>query len=71
MTDTPTAFREAWVDTSVHPAAGIFFAAPVPAGRHDVEIRFEPPGRLAGMLGALAWLLLGVGLATIDRARQR
>ena len=58
-------------DTSVHPAAGIFLAAPVPAGRHDLEIRFETPGRLAGTLGALAWLLLGVGLATIDRERQR
>jgi hypothetical protein len=58
-------------DTSVHPAAGIFFAAPVPAGRHDVEIRFEPPGRAAGTLGAFAWLLLGVGLVTIDRVRQR
>jgi len=26
---------------------------------------------VAGTLGTLAWLLLGVGLVTIDRVRQR
>jgi hypothetical protein len=42
----------------VHPAAGLFFAVPVEAGRHRIELRFEPPGLTLGLVGFCAWCVL-------------
>lgn len=47
-------------DAPVYPAGAIFFALPVPAGSHSVELRYTAPGLGTGLaLGAL-WLLLAI-----------
>jgi hypothetical protein len=52
-----------------YPAAGIFFAVPVPAGVHRVALDYRAPGLVAGLLVAAGWLLVA---ATIRiRASRR
>jgi len=43
---------------AVLPAAGIFFAVPVPQGSHEVELRFHAPGLGPGLALGLVWLSL-------------
>jgi hypothetical protein len=53
----------------IHPAAGIYFAVPVPAGVHDVVLEYRAPGFRAGVLVLLAWTLGAVGWWRV-RARR-
>jgi hypothetical protein len=56
-------------EVPLHPAAGIFFALPVPTGEHLVELRFRTPGLRLGGFVAAAWIAgaLGIGLARRHR----
>jgi len=63
----------AWVDgsaTRILPAAGLFFAIPIPAGVHDVEVTYRARGLGTGLALASAWLALMAGLAWRARARH-
>jgi len=42
----------------VRPAGGLFLAVRVPAGRHDVRLRYDEPGIRAGVMVALFCVLL-------------
>lgn len=44
----------------VWPAAGSFFAVPVPSGEHAVELRFEAPGVGPGLALGAAWCAAGI-----------
>ena len=56
----------------IYPAAGVFFAVPVPAGRHRVALSFRAPGFAAGLALGGSWLLLaGLAFAPDVRARAR
>ena len=51
-----------WLDT--------FLALDLPAGEHEVELRYTPPGLLPGLeLGALS--LAGLALATVKKRKRR
>ncbi|MFQ5514783.1 MAG: YfhO family protein [Myxococcota bacterium] len=50
-------------------AAALFFAIPVPAGRHELELRYWPPGLSAGLGLAAAWI--GVVLGSIVYRRWK
>jgi hypothetical protein len=75
----PTALlvRESWsrgwrarVDgrpAPIHPAAGLFFAVPLAAGRHTVELRYATPGLGAGVTALAA----GAALVVWARMRRR
>lgn len=57
--------RQSWVPgwsatvdgapASVLPAAGVFFVVPVPAGAHQVHLRYRTPGLALGTAIAAAW----------------
>ena len=42
----------------VYPAAGLFFAVPVPPGKSDVVVTYHAPGWRIGLQIALAWVVL-------------
>ena len=48
-------------------AAGVFFAIPVSAGEHEVELVYTAPGLTLGLAGAGVWVLLAIGLLALDR----
>jgi len=51
---------EALVDGEVapiYPAAGLFFAVPIEAGKHHVRLIYSAPGFTAGIRIALGWLI--------------
>ena len=51
-----------WLDT--------FLALDLPAGEHEVELRYTPPGLLPGLaLGALS--LAGLALAMVKKRKRR
>jgi hypothetical protein len=70
--------RESWLpgwsaevdgrQTPVRRAAGMFFAVPVPAGRHVVELTYHHPGLALGLGGMAVWLVFAVFAL---RPRQR
>jgi hypothetical protein len=43
---------------AVHPAGGIFLAVRVPAGRHEVQLRYDDPGLRIGTIVALVAMLV-------------
>ena len=45
-------------EVPIHPTAGVFFALPVPAGRHVVELEFSAPGFAGGLFLLGLWLVL-------------
>ncbi len=50
---------KATVDTEpvpIYPAAGLFFAVPIPSGQHEIRLTFESPGFRLGVRIALAWV---------------
>jgi hypothetical protein len=54
----------------IHPAAGIFFAVPVPAGTHTIALDYRAPGLTAGLLVAAGWIAVAVTVAwRLRRAR--
>ncbi len=42
----------------IYPAAGLFFAVPVPLGASEVALRFHSPGVREGVQVALGWIIL-------------
>ena len=54
--------------TRILPAAGLFFAIPIPAGIHEVEVTYRAPGLALGLALASAWLAAIAGGAW--RARR-
>ena len=56
--------------TRIFPAAGLFFAVPIPAGVHIVEVEYEARGLRAGLGLAAAWVVVAVGLWWRDRHRR-
>jgi hypothetical protein len=56
--------------TPIFPAAGLFFAIPIPAGVHIVEIAYEARGLWAGFGLAGAWIVVGGGLWWRGRNRR-
>lgn len=57
---------------SIYPAAGIFFAVPVPAGTHTIALDYRAPGLVPGLFVAAGWSVLAAALAwTRRRARAR
>jgi len=57
--------------TPILPAAGLFFAVPIPAGVHEVEVRYRARGLGTGLALASAWLAGMAALAWRDRGRRR
>jgi hypothetical protein len=41
---------------TAYPAAGLYFAVPVPSGPHRVVLSYEPRGLVPGFVVALGWL---------------
>jgi hypothetical protein len=70
-----TSWAEGWRATvddeeaAIYPAAGVFFAVPVPAGSHVVSLTFAAPGFLAGLAMLALWLAIWLVLCV--RAFQR
>jgi uncharacterized membrane protein YfhO len=54
----------------VRRANGKHMAVMVPAGRHQVEIRYEPPGRRAGLAVTAAAVLAALALSLRRRAER-
>lgn len=44
----------------IHPAAGLFFAVPLPSGEHLVRLSYRSPGARLGLACAGIWLALAV-----------
>jgi hypothetical protein len=71
--------RESWVNgwqarvdgapVPLYPAAGIYFAVPLPAGVHEVQVRYRTPGFRPGLLVALGWLVL-IGAYRVHGSRS-
>lgn len=60
----------AWVDgrpAPVYPAAGLFFAVPVPEGQHEVYLSYRAPGFATGVRIALSWV---VAACLVELARR-
>jgi hypothetical protein len=53
-----------------YPAAGIFFAVPVPTGTHTIALDYHAPGFIAGLLVAAGWTLVAATLASMRRRAQ-
>jgi hypothetical protein len=51
----------------VLPANALFRAVPIPAGRHHVEMSYQPPGLPAGALFSAAAVLIGLSAAAAAR----
>lgn len=50
---------EATVDgepAPIYPAAGLFFAVPIPSGEHEVHLAYRAPGVRTGVRVALTWI---------------
>ena len=56
--------------TRTLPAAGLFFAIPIPAGVHDVDVTYRTRGLGTGLALASAWLAGMAGLAWRARVRH-
>lgn len=56
--------------TEIFPAAGLFFAVPVPVGVHTVDVEYEARGLQAGLGLAGAWIALMAGLVWRTRTRR-
>jgi hypothetical protein len=56
-------------ESPIHPAAGIFFALPVPEGAREVRLAYRTPGLRAGAALAGVWLLGAAGAAIALRRR--
>lgn len=56
---------------TIHPAAGVFFALPVPVGAHEVHLRYRTPGLGVGVAIAAGWLAAVAAGAIALRRRPR
>jgi hypothetical protein len=55
-------------DVPTYPAAGLYFAVPVPAGTHEVALEYRAPGFRMGLALAAAWWI-GAAWWTLVRRR--
>lgn len=53
-----------------YPAAGLFFAVPVPPGQHQVYLRYRTPGLETGVRIALGWVVAACVLEILRRLWQ-
>jgi hypothetical protein len=53
----------------IHPAAGWFFAVPLPSGEHEVLLSYRSPGARLGLACAGIWLVLAVVCLRLRQTR--
>jgi uncharacterized membrane protein YfhO len=51
-------------------AVGMYMAIVLPAGEHEVRLRYHEPGLRTGLAIAGAWLILTIGVGFVERRRR-
>jgi hypothetical protein len=54
----------------IYPAAGLYFAVPIPSGEHEVHLSYRAPGFRTGVRVALIWIVAACVVELFRRLRR-
>jgi uncharacterized membrane protein YfhO len=55
---------------TVRPFKNAFISIPIPVGKHDIELYYEPEGFISGLIITLASLVIFISIILIDRKKK-